>query len=228
MLRNFDGSMVSSPKNRYISIDFSRLVRSTEEYMKALSTFLLSGVFILLTGCASPNRTNHTQNVLDQINADCEQKLASQYFDPIWNKVSLDGNNVTLDQLNIKELATSEEKPIILKLEQVLSICNGSKVQLARETGVNGIASALLVSNAKRRAALAELYGGTITYGEYNRRMTAINADNETSMAGVQQIQQSIDAQNTANVIQTYQALRPKRTTCNTTLVGSSAQTHCQ
>jgi hypothetical protein len=197
--------------------------------MKTISLLVL----VMLVGCATTD--NAIQSSVDNANAMCNAALASSKFDPLREKVAFSPKEVSIQKLNISSYPSDVEKPLILALGEERWLCAQDKVSIAKHHGLQGVAAAIDQASHEEREAIASLYGGKITYGDYNRSVSKVGVSAQKNIAEANATQASIDAQQEAasaqraaaamQTIQTIQRQRPVN--CTTTGAYGAYNTSC-
>jgi hypothetical protein len=140
------------------------------------------------------------------------------------------GGRATLEQLGDTTVPSAPEKAAIKELAEQRDACRMNLAEVHDQYGYGGAGSILRASFPAVRGTYAELYAGTISYGEANRRFDEIQARtveavNEYGRAMDAQQAQVAEARRLA-ALQMFQQWsinnRPIQTNC--TRIGTQAQ----
>lgn len=116
---------------------------------------------------------NPLKAAIDQINRENQATCDREEYRPLRQKIACSVNDITLEQLSDKSTITASERPLISKYRGETEALNRRRAAAYRSYGGSkGADVALAVERAEtllERSAL-ELYAGTITWGDYNKR----------------------------------------------------------
>ena len=203
--------------------------------------FIFSIAVLALTGCAA---TQPRPTAEDDLSRSCFAAIAyNEQFTPLRTKIAI---NQRIDQLPLEMMAdpskpTAADLPLLSALKTERDRCY-SLGESFREKYVPMEHRAIYTNGTSSvNVLLSRLYGGEISYGEFNKRRLAVATNAQTATAQTMQQerdrrtqQESANLADTNNTLQIMNALRPappvfsRPTICNSVRVGAGVQTICQ
>ncbi len=156
---------------------------------------ILLCVFIL-SACCQPNRVREdtkreeTRIAQDYLNATCRDLLMDISLDVIRNKVAFDNvDNTTLEMLTNQTKPTDEEKVAIQKWVWKRGYCTREQTALYRRASApEHLITMNQVFNDRVLFLITDLYSGSVTYGEFNKRRKELASERRAKLSEMERM----------------------------------------
>lgn len=143
-----------------------------------MKNFLILLCFFILSACYQPSRIKEDSKreqvriAQDNLNATCRELFMDVSLDVIRNKVAFNNvDNTTLEMLTDQTIPTDEEKAAIEKWVRKRSYCIQEQITINRRASAPEHFIAMYqIFNDRQLFLITDLYKGSLTYGEFNKR----------------------------------------------------------
>lgn len=178
---------------------------------------------------------------LDRVVDQCDARVSADIRAALGSKLPLASDDKrSVLMLASLERASELEKAAIIRYVELRERCRSEIMAVHDRYGFTGISSILRSSYGAADAVYADLYNGTMTYGEANKQLGQITSK---TMQAVQDYAKAMDARqmqlaeqqrlDAIQMMQTWQAMRPAplplptTTTCTSRWIGTQLRTVC-
>jgi hypothetical protein len=153
-----------------------------------------------LSGCVTPGGQQQQAkrpNASDDPSQSCHLNLTmDKRFELIQPKIAIRERpeNASLDMLSDKSYPTAEERQVLSAWKSARDACTALGASFRAQYAPLDFQATLNANLTRLNELIARLYGGDITYGEFNRTRAENAARNAQAMAGVAQRERDANA----------------------------------
>jgi hypothetical protein len=189
--------------------------------------FIVPAFLLILTGCAELQPQSNRGEELHQY---CRQVYSDPRIDPIRDKVAVYAqkvSDISMQMMANQATATDEEKVAILAWAEQRQLCHQRRNELLGQPPAHMEAARGYYSQA-----MADLYGGQISYGEFAKRGSQIIAayfqhDQALRAQAQRDAQQQLYQQQQLNLRRQQLLDQNRPVNCTTQYIGNQAYTNC-
>lgn len=191
-------------------------------------------VVLLATGCASV-RNEQIKTALQDQNAACLKSFQDSSVEPLRAQIPVlrGAQQAGLEALTDQRRATDEQRPAILALDRLTLACAEGIAKVFVAYGGDAYLPVFQRLVLRGQANRAELYKGTITFGEFNSNIAALQADYVSDVQNIDRQQAGLATQRSIAASQAISAgaaalqTIPRPLNCTTVGTGTMASTRC-